>query len=55
MIRIRRHDTRGRVDHGWLLSRHTFPFGCCRDDDWPRFRALRVINEDRIRATPGLR
>ena len=51
MMRIRRAEARGRTDWGWLDSRHTFSFGEYHDRDHLGFRALRVINDDRI--APG--
>ncbi len=51
MIVIRDRDSRGRTQLGWLDSRHTFSFGDYRDPAHMGFRALRVINEDRV--TPG--
>jgi len=52
MLRIRRSDDRGHFDHGWLDTFHTFSFGDYHDSRHMGFRALRVLNEDRVR--PGL-
>jgi redox-sensitive bicupin YhaK (pirin superfamily) len=53
MIRIRRCEKRGRFDHGWLDTRHTFSFGDYHDPRFMGFRELRVINEDRVRPGQG--
>jgi redox-sensitive bicupin YhaK (pirin superfamily) len=51
MIGIRRSQDRGHRNYGWLDTFHTFSFGDYDDPAHRRFRALRVMNEDRI--APG--
>ncbi|MBI3707937.1 MAG: pirin family protein, partial [Proteobacteria bacterium] len=51
MITLRRAGERGRAKFDWLDSRHSFSFGHYHDPRHMGFRALRVINEDRV--SPG--
>lgn len=53
MIEIRKADHRGRANHGWLQSRHTFSFGNYRDLNQQGFSDLLVINDDRVAPAKG--
>lgn len=52
-IELRPSADRGRTQLGWLDSRHTFSFDQYWDPRHMQFRALRVINEDRVAAGAG--
>jgi quercetin 2,3-dioxygenase len=52
MINIRKAEDRGHFNHGWLDTYHTFSFADYYDPEQMGFRALRVINDDRVE--PGI-
>jgi len=43
---------RGQVNHGWLMSYHSFSFGSFYDPSRIRFGLLRVLNDDTV--APGM-
>lgn len=48
-----RSSSRGHSDHGWLNTYHSFSFADWYDPRFNNFGALRVLNEDRVKANSG--
>lgn len=50
---IHRAETRGKANHGWLNSHHTFSFANYQNLERMNFGVLRVLNDDRVQAGMG--
>ena len=53
MIEVRKFDTLGGADHGWLNARHHFSFADYYDPDRVQWGNLRVWNDDIIQPKTG--
>ena len=53
MIEVRKFDTLGHADHGWLNARHHFSFADYFDPERTQWGLLRVWNDDQIAAKSG--
>jgi redox-sensitive bicupin YhaK (pirin superfamily) len=53
MIDVRKFETLGHADHGWLNARHHFSFAGYHDPARPGWGAIRVWNDDEIAARSG--
>jgi redox-sensitive bicupin YhaK (pirin superfamily) len=53
MIDIRKFDSLGHADHGWLDARHHFSFSDYHDPARMGWGAIRVWNDDKIAAKSG--
>ena len=53
MVYLRKANARGKVNLGWLESKHSFSFGHYYDANHMGFSALRVINDDVVQGGRG--
>jgi quercetin 2,3-dioxygenase len=50
---IHKAETRGKANHGWLHSYHSFSFANYHNPDRMHFGAIRVLNDDTVAAGMG--
>ncbi|KFF10943.1 pirin [Chryseobacterium soli] len=50
---IHKADSRGKADHGWLVSNHTFSFANYHNPERMHFGVLRVLNDDQVEGGRG--
>ncbi|MYM24485.1 quercetin 2,3-dioxygenase [Duganella sp. FT135W] len=53
MLQVRKSESRGKANHGWLDSKHSFSFGHYHDPEHVGFGPLLVINEDKVQGGQG--
>ncbi|WP_299897663.1 pirin family protein [uncultured Aquimarina sp.] len=50
---LHKADTRGKANHGWLQSKHTFSFANYHNPERMHFGVLRVLNDDIVSESMG--
>ena len=50
---LHKADSRGKANHGWLQSYHSFSFAGYYNPERVHFGALRVLNDDAVSAAMG--
>lgn len=50
---LHKAETRGKANHGWLNSHHTFSFANYHNPERMNFGVLRVLNDDIVQAAMG--
>ncbi|MCJ8153035.1 pirin family protein [Chryseobacterium sp. SSA4.19] len=50
---LHKAESRGKADHGWLVSNHTFSFANYHNPERMHFGVLRVLNDDIVEAGRG--